>query len=71
MTTPNPWYKEWYKTTPEGEKELRDALSGEDGVEVRNAVTRRMTEIGQVVRAGRGCAISKDQLPFLERVLGG
>lgn len=64
------WYKEWYITTTQGESEMRAALADPiDGEKHRSDIQGRLTEMRQLDQDR--CAISRDQIRFLEGVLSG
>lgn len=62
------WYKEWYLTTPQGEADIRAALTDPDnGGANRTDIQNRLAEI-RALEEDR-CAISRDQKRFLTRIL--
>ncbi len=61
-------YQKFYRTTPEGEKELRKRLD-EDPQQVI-ACRKRLSELDQLLKSDENrCHASKDQRIFLRRVL--
>lgn len=62
------WYKEWYLTTQAGEAQIKAALTDPDhGDENRSDITRRLGEMRELDQDR--CAISRDQIRFLESIL--
>ena len=62
------WYKEFYITTPDGEKAMREALADErDGAVNRADIEKRLSEL-RGIHEDR-CHISREQRKFLEGVL--
>lgn len=62
------WYKDFYIATKKGEADMRKALADPvDGGANRTDIENRLNEMRQL-DPGR-CAISAEQVLFLERVL--
>ncbi len=67
--TDNDWYRDFYLTTKDGEAELRNAMLDPDNL---SAVKKRLAEMKSIAHGevDKRCAITTDQIRFLERVLG-
>lgn len=63
------WYREFYKTTPQGEMEMRNAILDPDNL---TQIRMRLAEMKAITHSDldKRCAISNDQVRFLERILG-
>lgn len=66
MTTA--WYKDFYLTTPEGERAMRKAIADDQTGNVLSDIKKRFSEMDGV--PGGRCAITEVQVKFLTRVLG-
>lgn len=65
------WYKEWYLTTKQGDIDMVAALSDPDpdiAAQNRSDINNRLSEMQQLDQDR--CAISRDQIRFITRVLG-